>query len=53
MPEDIRYIHLEEYMNLMDGLRCGYVSDEGSGPEIGDKIPFFVAVPNYVAKHKP
>ena len=38
MAKKSKTVHVDEYMDLVDDLRYNYISDNGSGPEVGDEV---------------
>ena len=49
-PKKLRTIHVEETTDLMDDLLYGYVSYDGSEPEIGEWITFLCGWPQVFQK---
>ena len=45
-------VSVKDYRDLVYDLRYGYMSNDGSGPEIGDKITIFWGCPELCRKTK-
>ena len=52
VAKELKTLHIEVYMDLVDDLRYSYISDDGSGTEIGVMITFLCNCPEVCRKKK-
>ena len=45
VARELRTLHIENFMDLVDVLRYTYFNDDGYGPTIGDMVTFLCSFP--------
>ena len=52
MDRELRTLNIEEFLDLVDGLRYAYTDDDGHGPTVGDMVTHLCGCPELCRKGK-